>query len=194
MIVSPLSSWGGTWHSNTQVVRHTVGFCFAVECIWQIKQNALRTCRVGGGGVYSVMRNRLWSVRWKVRRMSDMRLIRLSKVARHFVVGIGIGACAQVFDSQPIGCSQIARLIKFQWGQSWAGVAVWILGRSIVLCISSWRLANGNANLSYRCILAGVDSHCLLSAFRQHHQCSNHPPPPFPAPSELVTTFWMPFR
>lgn len=56
--------------------------------------------------------------------MSDMRLIRLSKVARHFVVGIG--ACAQVFDSQPIGCSQIARLIKFQWGHSWVGVAVWI--------------------------------------------------------------------
>lgn len=51
------------------------------------------------------------------------------------------------------------------------------LGRSIVLCISSWRLANGNANLSYRCILAGVDSHCLLSAFRQHHQCSTPSPP-----------------
>lgn len=121
--------------------------------------------------------------------MSDMRLIRLSKVARHFVVGIGIGACAQVFDSQPIGCSQIARLIKFQWGHSWAGVAVWILGRSIVLCISSWRLANGNANLSYRCILAGVDSHCLLSAFRQHHQCSNHPPPLFQHQANLSQLF-----
>lgn len=36
----------------------------------------------------------------------------------------------------------------------------------------------GNANLSYRCILAGVDSHCLLSAFRQHHQCSTRSPPP----------------
>lgn len=50
------------------------------------------------------------------------------------------------------------------------------LGRLVVRLCCAFPV--GNANLSYRCILAGVDSHCLLSAFRQHHQCSTRSPSP----------------
>lgn len=55
-------------------------------------------------------------VGWCATTVTSVWLIRPWKiVARHFVVRICVPAVL-VFDSWPFGCSQIARLIKFQWG------------------------------------------------------------------------------
>lgn len=130
--------------------------------------------------------------RWKVRRMSDVRLIRLSKgctpfwcqipVAEPEPVPVPVPVHRYLTASQLVALKLHGSLNSLKWGHSMAGRGLSLFDCAVHFTVS-WQcqfiriVAYSQASTRTAC--------CLLLGG------AIKPPP---SRSELVTTFWMPFR